>query len=619
MSFLGQILSFTFSRFREQRSLRRKSQQNTLFSFQQLESRELLAGINLNAAGNLIISGGAGNDIGQVTTLSSTTVRAEITGVASQDFNLASISFVTFLGFAGNDQFTNSTSLNSRLIGGNGNDILTGGSGDDIINGGAGNDTLTGNAGADRLVGSGGDDVVRAGAGNDVIIGGDGLNELFGDAGNDLVFGGADVDRLFGGDGADVLVGLDGDDILDVGNGGIVGSQGTADADLALGFGGNDQITGGTGLNVLYGGDGDDIITAGTGEENRFHGQNGNDTLTGNSTNDFLLGQNGDDIFNGGGGNDLIVTGQGDDTVNGGAGIDSIRFAGESSDLFNIFGENSTVGVSRTGQGFDRLTGAENLQFADAATSSVVSETRAAESAATRSVTIRPIVAANSNGSGRADFFGDSQQELDIQLRIDEIYATAGIDIDWETSRNFNSSAVNAGGSGGNALDRLQSITQAGDAASGIGSADPQVLDVYFVNQTPSGGSTSDLSTDGFAFIDANGVAFHTGSTLVTTPDFRELVARVAAHEIAHNLGLAHTSGAANLLDISIAGTNLTTAQINTLRSSQFTQPFTSAGSSGEVFFQEPTSLPNSNVQADSTSTTGGCGGCGFCAACTGA
>ena len=611
MSNLSHILKSVFSRFKNQPSIRQKPKQDYLFSFQQLESRELLAGINLNAAGNLIISGGAGNDIGQVTMLSSTTVRAEITGCESQDFSLASISNVTFRGFAGNDRFTNSTSLTSRQIGGDGNDTLIGGTGADIINGGTGNDTLTGNAGNDRLVGSAGDDVVRAGDGDDVILTGDGLNEVFGDAGDDLIIGGADVDRLFGGDGTDILVGLDGDDILDVGNGGILGTQGTANADLALGFGGNDEITGGTGLNVLYGGDGDDILTAGAGQENRFHGQNGNDTLTGNAANDFLLGQNGDDIFNGEGGNDLIVTGQGDDTVNGGAGIDSVRFAGESSDFFNIFSEDSTVGVSRAGQGFDRLTETENLQFADTATSSVVSQTRAAESAATSSVTVRPIVVRNNNSSNQAEFFGDPEQELDIQLRIDEIFATAGIDIIWDTTTTFNNTATNSGGTGASPVDRLESITRLGGLAQ-VSSPDPQVLNMYFVNQTPSSGSTSDLSADGFAFIDANGLAFHTGSTLVTTPDFRELVARVAAHELAHNLGLAHTNSPPNLLDPSIAGRNLTPNQINALRDSQFVQPITAAGSSGEVFAQDTT-------PPDSNSSTGGCGGCGVCAACNGA
>ena len=641
MSVFSQFLGFTFPRFGKQRSLRQKSQsqRDTLFSFQQLESRELLAGINLDAAGNLIIFGGSGNDIGQVTTISSTTVRAEISGLASQDFDLADVSSVTFLGLDGNDQFTNSTSLDSRQIGGAGNDILIGGTGADLLNGGAGDDTLTGNAGVDRLIGFGGDDVAQGGDGDDIIIGGDGLNELFGDAGNDLIFGGADVDQLFGGDGADVLVGMDGDDFLDVGNGGIVGSAGTADADLALGFGGNDEITGGTGLNVLYGGDGDDIISAGNGDENRIHGQNGNDTITGNDAqSDLLLGQNGDDFINGGGGDfNFIVPGQGDDTIEGSSGTDRIMFPALASD-YNIVSEDSTVAVSRIGQGFDRITGitaSDRLQFLDAAPSEAV----LVETAATAVVTVRPIIVSNNGGGSQAEFFGNAEETLEIQLIVDEIYATAGIDIEWEAPRNFNSTSANTSTLSPSlqvAVDQLEAIVNSGDAASGVGSSDPSVIDLYFVNQAPGNTPPNQLGANGFAFIGAPGIAFHTGSGLVNSPtaqlvnpvtgepvDPLRQVALVAAHEIAHNLGLQHTTGANNLLNLNFANTNLTQAQINTIRASALSTGAVSGtlaevDASNEALFQQPVLAGASNGQADSTTATGGCGGCGFCAACTG-
>ena len=613
MSFLSRNLSSVFFRFKNQRSrsLRYKPKRDSLFNFQQLESRELLASINLNAAGELIISGDAGNDVGQIINVSSTTVRASITGVPNQDFNAASISEVIFIGFAGNDRFTNSTSINSRLIGGDGDDTLGGGSGDDIINGGTGDDNVAGNDGNDRLIGFNGADTLRGGNGDDVVLGGDGANRLFGDAGNDLIIGGADVDELFGGEGNDVLVGLDGDDILDVGNGGVdaPGNDPNADQpDLALGFEGNDTLRGGNGLNVLYGGDGDDIIRGG-GDVNRFHGQDGNDTLTGGAGDDFLAAQNGDDIIFGAAGNDFILPGQGDDTVNGGNGNDRVVLPALES-AFNVFSENSTVGVTGSGQGFDKLTNTELLRFSDNSEIQATSQ-------ATRRVTVQPIVVANSNGSNRAEFFGNAEQALDIQLRVDNIFAAAGIDIDWRNSSTFNNTTANNGGSGSNTLNRLESITTAGDAAR-AGSASASVIDMYFVNQTPVGESPSDLSANGFAFIDSSGIAFRTGSTLVTTSDFRDLVAQVAAHEIAHNLGLAHTATSSNLMFISESGllgngTNISSTQINSIRNSGFAQTL---GAAGAVSAQDPATGAAGNTQAD---PAGGCGGCGVCGACTGA
>ena len=224
---------------------------------------------------------------------------------------------------------------------------------------------------------------------------------------------------------------------------------------------------------------------------------------------------------------------------------------------------------------------------------------------------------ANTNGSNRAEFFGNAEQALDIQLRVDNIFAAAGIDIDWRNSSTFNNTTANNGGSGSNTLNRLESITTAGDAAR-AGSASASVIDMYFVNQTPVVESPSDLSANGFAFIDSSGIAFRTGSTLVTTSDFRDLVAQVAAHEIAHNLGLAHTATSSNLMFISESGllgngTNISSTQINSIRNSGFAQTL---GAAGAVSAQDPATGAAGNAQAD---PAGGCGGCGVCGACTGA
>ena len=604
------------------KSRNRKFKSKTRFSYEELESKNLLAGIVLTAAGDLVVFGGDGNDVGSVTT-SGSTLTANITGVASEDFAVADISTVIFIGLAGNDQFTNSTSIDSELIGNAGNDILNGGSGDDFINGGAGNDTLEGGNGEDFLVGLDGADIIRGGTGGDTILGGDGANELFGESGDDLIFGGTGIDRIFGGDGIDVLVGFEGDDILDTGDGGTPGSPGASEADLAFGLQGNDELAGGTGLNLLYGGDGDDVITGGSGE-NRLHGQNGDDTLTGGGSADFIAGQNGNDTIDGQAGNDFIIPGQGDDIVSAGSGIDFAVFPFTSSD-YSIFEEGGTLGVSGIGQGFNRLTGfnsSDSFRFTVSAdpigNSDGVSNdaNQAAETAATRSITVRPIVVANNNGTNRATHFGNADQQLEVRLLIDEIYATAGIDIIWEATRNWNNSAANVTGAG-NVVTQLQNITETGDAAN-IGSSDPSVIDMYFVSQAPGNASVAALGANGFAFTDFSGIAFRVGETLITTADFRQSLAIIAAHEIGHNLGLSHVSTANNLMNISPTAGNLNSVQIGTVEGSQFASPtsaLTLAGSS-EALLEEAVSSSNNDYQVDSSTAIGGCGGCGTCAAC---
>jgi Ca2+-binding RTX toxin-like protein len=96
---------------------------------------------------------------------------------------------VDFFGTAGNDTFTNNTSLTSYVYGRAGIDRLTGGSGTDWLFGESGNDVLTGRGGADWLYGFDGLDTLYGGEGNDYLNGGQ-------DAYNDLLYGGMGADRF---------------------------------------------------------------------------------------------------------------------------------------------------------------------------------------------------------------------------------------------------------------------------------------------------------------------------------------------------------------------------------------------------------------------------------------
>src|SRR5678816_2960520 len=106
--------------------------------------------ISRDAAGNILVNGGAVAVQGGSPTVANTTL-------------------IQVFGQAGNDTITlneaNGALPRANLFGGPGNDTLTGGSGDDLLFGQDGNDTLLGKGGNDQLFG---------GVGNDVLTGGDG-------------------------------------------------------------------------------------------------------------------------------------------------------------------------------------------------------------------------------------------------------------------------------------------------------------------------------------------------------------------------------------------------------------------------------------------------------------
>lgn len=208
----------------------------------------------------------------------------------------------------------------SRIIGGDGNDVITLRNARDYAFGGAGDDAIRGSGGLDRLHGGDGQDFIGGGADGDQVYGENGADTLNGDAGNDFLSGGADDDVLNGGTGRDTL-------------------------------------DGGTANDVIYGGDDDDRLLAGAGADllsgdlgnDRAYGQDGNDTLDGGDGDDALTGGAGDDFLIGGNGADTLSGRDGDegqnvDTLVGGSGADT--FFGDGHDLISYAGSAAAVTVN---------------------------------------------------------------------------------------------------------------------------------------------------------------------------------------------------------------------------------------------------------------------------------
>src|SRR5215208_4576436 len=123
-----------------------------------------------NAAGNLLVNGGA----------------VAITGGTA---TVANTSLIQVFGQGGDDVITlnesNGALPRANLFGGTGNDLLSGGSGADMLFGQSGNDVLLGKGGNDFLFGGTEDDVLTGGTGDDQVFGESGNDRMIWNPGDD--------------------------------------------------------------------------------------------------------------------------------------------------------------------------------------------------------------------------------------------------------------------------------------------------------------------------------------------------------------------------------------------------------------------------------------------------
>jgi Ca2+-binding RTX toxin-like protein len=293
--------------------------------------------VSRNAAGSLLVNGGA----------------VPIAGGAA---TVANTSQIQAFGLGGNDVITlneaNGALPRAVLFGGLGNDVLIGGSGADQLFGQSGNDTLRGRGGTDFLFG---------GSENDTLTGGDGDDQVFGESGNDRMIWnpGDDTDLNEGGAGIDTVEvngGNGAEQFTATANGTRVRFDRLNPAPFAIDIGtsenlvlnangGNDTFSATGNLAELIqitvdGGAGDDTIL----------GSNGADLLRGGDGNDFIDGQQGNDTAFLGAGDDVFQwdPGDGSDTIEGQDGTDTMLFNGSAgAELFEASANGQRVRFTR--------------------------------------------------------------------------------------------------------------------------------------------------------------------------------------------------------------------------------------------------------------------------------
>lgn len=285
--------------------------------------------ISRNAAGTILVNGGAIAVTGGTPTVANTTL-------------------IQAFGLGGSDVIAlsevNGALPRANLFGGEGDDVLTGGSGTDLLFGQGGNDTLLGKGGVDQLFG---------GDGNDVLTGGDADDQAFGQGGDDRMIWnpGDDTDLNEGGAGADTALvngGNGAEQFTTTANGTRVRFDRITPAPFSIDIGTSEKL-------VLNANGGDDSFSAtgnlaaliaitvdgGLGSDH-ISGSNGADTLLGGDGADVIDGQQGSDVAFLGAGNDTFQwdPGDGSDVVEGQAGTDTMAFNGSN------IGENIDISVN---------------------------------------------------------------------------------------------------------------------------------------------------------------------------------------------------------------------------------------------------------------------------------
>ncbi|MFO0891397.1 MAG: calcium-binding protein [Isosphaeraceae bacterium] len=293
--------------------------------------------LSRNAAGNLLVNGGA-------------------VAVQGGTATVANTSLIQVFGQGGNDTITiseaNGALPRANLFGGAGNDTLTGGSGNDMLFGQSGNDTLLGKGGNDALFG---------GTENDTLTGGDADDQVFGESGDDRMIWnpGDDTDLNEGGAGTDTVEvnGGNGAEVFTTtANGTRVRFDRLDPAPFSIDIGTSEKLT----VNMNGG---DDSFSAtgnlaaliqitvdGGAANDTILGSNGVDLLIGGDGDDFIDGQQGNDVAFMGAGNDVFQwdPGDGSDTVEGQDGADTMLFNGSAgSEIFEVSANGGRVRFTR--------------------------------------------------------------------------------------------------------------------------------------------------------------------------------------------------------------------------------------------------------------------------------
>jgi Ca2+-binding RTX toxin-like protein len=286
--------------------------------------------ILIGAGGNDALSGGAGSDTADYGFLNQNQNLQVSLGGASGNDSLTSVNYTI-----SNVAYTDTLFEIENIFGSSFDDYIRGDWQSNILRGRGGNDTLDGAGGSDTA------DYSYASTNLSILLSGTGTDSV------SVAFNDTDtlqsIENIRGGSGSDsitgdwkdnVLSGREGNDILD-------GRDGLDTADYSYAS---------TNLSILLTGTGTDSVYVGPSDNDTLYsieniiGGSGNDSISGDKSDNQLVGGGGNDFISGGGGadylggglgNDYILGAAGGNILDGGAGTDTLE-GGTGGDLYIV-------------------------------------------------------------------------------------------------------------------------------------------------------------------------------------------------------------------------------------------------------------------------------------------
>jgi len=192
-----------------------------------------------------------------------------------------------------------------------------------------------------------------------------------------------------------------------------------------------------------------------------------------------------------------------------------------------------------------------------------------------RRLEVQVIQVSDTSGAQTAPLFGTIVQQGQIFGAIDTIWAQAGIDVSFKFRLTPYLDDFTFSGTPGSNNPRptsdLNTIITRANTAGGVLDPNIKVVNLFMVRIVPGFSQTSDNTSNGLAFLDANGVTLWAGPNLASFEGGRDVIASVLAHELGHNLGLDHIVANENLMQAGGSpndGERLNASQIANVRDS---------------------------------------------------